>query len=606
LFLNGSSNDTQVMPNFGMSAFSSNQGDSLSAYVIKWPAQLLGATVADPTSTSGWSNGGGTMSSVSASTSKALQRIWTDDGSTDFYGATKAMHFVATGSQALSSPFFNVTAGTAYTVAFALTLETAVTTGLNWFIDWYNASSTLLSSSSANGPFTTITSPVRVKGSATAPTGATKAKIRWQMGSAGTIDVAQLMAVAGTWNNLPWYSTAPSSAQLLFNVAAPAGVAPTGQTNATNGWPCFAMLDAPAAGDWFHVAVDSGKDNAAVPYSTTAGSRMPSLFVNGAAVRMWTSGKDPGVTFNAQPFASLGVRVYFAGGGGVPTPDTSYSLACSVDELYVADATIAAVGRVTSAKAAAHYAYGLARHDFVEQDTGARVTAVLDSLGWPSSLRDVDTGTVDVLAKLPDATSTGLALVQDANAAEGGLYFVAADGTFTFWAADHVLGSSAVITIGDTSGDDVHYEPGPVVTKDDTHIYNQVTLTQTVTDGSGDTPAVVQVIDATSQGQYNVRPLSISAPWASAADMATAAAAILADYKTPVTRVSNVSAEAVGSGAFASLLPRDLGDFITVNITPRSNGAAISIDAYLQGLTIAIGPQQWMFSFSMSPTITGH
>lgn len=146
---------------------------------------------------------------------------------------------------------------------------------------------------------------------------------------------------------------------------------------------------------------------------------------------------------------------------------------------------------------------------------------------------------------------------------------------------------------------------GPTVSKDDTYIYNQVTLTKSITDGAS-ADYVATAMDATSQGQYKVRQLTNSAPWETNADMDALAASIVADYKTPASRIANVSVEGVTTAAFASLLPRDIGDYIAVKIRPRSSGPTITVDAYIQGITLTITSTQWLWTFALAPTLAGH
>jgi hypothetical protein len=610
----GNSNGATGTPNLG---FGNNAGaDSLSAWVVNYPQNILAAAVADPTSTSGWtiSGSGATIATANIGTTTGYQRIWLDNGATDFYGATKSMRVtMAAGSATIDllSPFTNATAGTAYTFQAVLGIEEARTNTVGVTIDWYNGATFISSTSVGSGFSAAGTQRLGVK--ATAPAGTTK--FQWhlttsaQTGGTLHVDLAQLVAVAGTFDSLNWYSGGSTpTAQLLTVVASYAGVAPPGQSNSATGWPCYATTSLPTVGTWFHLAVDGGTDNIGKPYSAT-GVRMPSLWVNGVAIRMWTTGPYTGTAFNAQAFTGLGAKMFF-NGSGTPSVMTASCLAITVDDLYVPDGNIAAAGEVTATKALAHYNYGLRRHDFFAELTGARVSDVLDSLGWPSAQRSIDTGTVTLLAQAPDATGsslTGISLIQSAGTAEAGVYFVGRDGKFNFWDQAHTMGGSPVLTIGDGSSD-VHYMGWPVIRKDDTKIFNLIELSQTVTDGSGSTALAVQISDATSQGRYNVRALAVSAPWSSASDMATIAAAALADYKNPATRVASVSVEGVTSNAFASLLPRDIGDYVKVNLVPDNyTGPGVVVNAFIQGISIA-GAQNrsWIFTFSLSPTLAGH
>jgi hypothetical protein len=768
-FFNGNKNGGgPLTPAQGFGIPSTNN-DSMSAYVTQNPKNLCAAATADPTSTTSWtgSGAGGTLASVAAATTNALQRIWLDNGATDFYGASAAMRLTTTSSAScdFETPFITGIAAGAYTVQTVITQEQAAAAGSTLQIDWYNGAS-LLSSSALTSPGTATFGPTLFCRNVTAPATTTQAKIHWVLTTAaGTshFDMAQIVVGAGSFQSLPWYAGQTTPAQsLLFIVASGAGVAPPGQSNSTTGWPCYASI--PFTGSvWTHVAVDYGSDNTAVPYAGTAATRgMPQVWVNGVAARMWTTGDATGTalagTFLGVCYAGIGASLY--GGGTNPTVNVASELYVSFDELYVADANIGAVGRVTAAKALAHYTYGLVRHDFFLQTTGDRVGQILDTLGWPTAQRAIDTGVLFILPQMPDTTGTsltGLSLIQDATTVEGGLSYVARDGKFTFWDQAHtgavqqltavdqgfetgvgsftagnnctvaqtaaqahsgtkslaltslstgpmyaisgfypvaagqtytisawaranttgrtvdmqvfscdanqqpafgtgitsaptdsnsawttmtgsfkipagvcylrvvagavtevvgevhyfddfsVVGPPVAALIGDrTDLGELPYQPGPSVSRDKQAIHNTVTLTRNSTDAATP-PYISQISDATSVGQYKTQPFAASAPWATNANMDALAASIVADYKTPRSRISAVSVDGVTTEAFASLLARELGDLVVVNIRPRSTVArAISVAAYVQGYTLNITATSWLWTFNLSPTIAGH
>lgn len=602
-------NGTATMPNMG---FNPTPGDdAASVWLMNYPANILGATLADPTTTTGWSvtGAGASLATATITSSNGQQRIYLDNGATDFYGATKAMRLTCGASGVLYdalSPFTNCSAATAMSFSAVFTQEGASTANMTLQIDWYNGASFLSSTGVA-----ITASATQMVANVTATSPGTATKFQWHITgtpNAATqhYDVAQMIAVAGTYPSpaLGWWAggTTPT-ASLLFVIGSGRTVAPPGQTAGAYGWPCYGTAAIPTTSSWFHVAMDKGEDDGAAPY-TSAATRMPSTWLNGASVRMWTTGTSTGGGWASSPGAAVGAKV-----NTTPTEVGLFG-AMSADELYIADGSITAAGEVTAAKALAHYTYGLRRHDFIQQLTGARINAVLDGLSWPTSLRSIDTGSVTVLAELPATTATSASsaqqLITDAVTAEGGLFFIGADGTAHFWGQSHAMGSS-VLTIGD-GATDVHYMSGLVLRLDDTHIYNQVQLSQDITDGSATTAAAVTASDATSQGLYGLRALQLSAPWESTADMATLAADIIADYKTPVTRVAAVSVEGVTSNAFASLLPREIGDLVTVHVIPANyTGSAITVAAYIQGVGLAIAQNRtWTFTFSLTQTLAGH
>lgn len=70
--------------------------------------------------------------------------------------------------------------------------------------------------------------------------------------------------------------------------------------------------------------------------------------------------------------------------------------------------------------------------------SGARIAAVLDAIGWPASLRAIDPGESEVqAAELEDANV--LSHIQEVAASDGGQFFIAADGTATFFDRFHTV-----------------------------------------------------------------------------------------------------------------------------------------------------------------------
>lgn len=583
--------------------------DTLSVWSLNVPVNTAPASVADPTSTTGWQTftGTATFTSEAPSTATLLSRVWVDNGTVDYYGATKVMKATVTavdGSHncGVQTPKMTATAATAYTFSASVATDPSGSPArLDMYADWYNSSNTLISSSLLASTNSTQKLGL-LAASATSPTGTTGVRLRLTGNLSSTgwhMWMGQILMWSGTYPSTFWQLPSGTSGnQLAVMVWSGQNVAPPGQTaGATWTWPCCGIATLPSATKWFHVAADSGR--AGAPDSTA--SVMPSAWFNGATLRLWT--------INAPQQSAVGTATVQAVGAKLTSGNvlvSGSSIACSVDETYLPTDRTAA-DTVTATKAVAHYNYGLQRHDFPQQDTGARIGMVLDSLGWPSALRSIDTGTVTVLGQIGDTTNvslTGLSVIQDANTAEGGLYFVARDGTFTFFNQTHTP-ASVSITIGDGTGE-IPYQSSITTSLDDTYIYNAIKLSQQITDGTSGTAAAVQVVDSASQIQYKARALQLSASWAAPTAMSSLAAGILSNYSQPATRVAQVSVEGVTTGAFASLLPRDIGEKIQVNVRPIGAGPEVSVAAFIQGVSVAIDPVSWMFTFSLSPLIAVH
>lgn len=69
---------------------------------------------------------------------------------------------------------------------------------------------------------------------------------------------------------------------------------------------------------------------------------------------------------------------------------------------------------------------------YVSQASGARVTAILDQIGWPSALREIDTGDSTLQAVAATGEESALKHLQRVAESEAGLLFVSGSGKITF------------------------------------------------------------------------------------------------------------------------------------------------------------------------------
>ena len=73
-----------------------------------------------------------------------------------------------------------------------------------------------------------------------------------------------------------------------------------------------------------------------------------------------------------------------------------------------------------------------------QETTTERIEAMLDEIAWPDDLRAIDVSETEVQAASLTNTSV-LSHIQDVAASEGGLFFIAADGTATFFDRFHTV-----------------------------------------------------------------------------------------------------------------------------------------------------------------------
>ena len=112
------------------------------------------------------------------------------------------------------------------------------------------------------------------------------------------------------------------------------------------------------------------------------------------------------------------------------------------------------------------------------QLSGARVNALLDAVGWPSSMRDVDPGQQTLLAD-PGTTRQALAALQTVEISEYGAFYMDATGNAVFQDRDLTsssIASTPVIFADDGSG--IDYASARWVLND-ALIYNDASITAT-------------------------------------------------------------------------------------------------------------------------------
>lgn len=112
------------------------------------------------------------------------------------------------------------------------------------------------------------------------------------------------------------------------------------------------------------------------------------------------------------------------------------------------------------------------------ETTGTRIGRILDSITWPNSMRDIDTGLTTVQAD-PGTQRTALQAIQTVATTEFGAFYIGADGKAVFQDRAVTIGSVApTATYFADNGTGIKYNNVKWVL-DDTQVYNSVTVTRT-------------------------------------------------------------------------------------------------------------------------------
>jgi hypothetical protein len=111
------------------------------------------------------------------------------------------------------------------------------------------------------------------------------------------------------------------------------------------------------------------------------------------------------------------------------------------------------------------------------ETTGARITKILDSISWPASMRDIDTGQTTVQAD-PGTQRTALAALQTVANTEYGAVYVDGSGDLVFQDRAYTVssvGQTPVVFKDDGTAID-YFDVKWVL--DDTQVYNKATITR--------------------------------------------------------------------------------------------------------------------------------
>lgn len=231
-----------------------------------------------------------------------------------------------------------------------------------------------------------------------------------------------------------------------------------------------------------------------------------------------------------------------------------------------------------------HHAAGA--DNWAGDDPGDRAVQLLDAVGWPSALRNIDTAssTVRLAGVRFDPSATVTDALQRLEATEGGLLYVDHHdaGKVRFVERGTLLSSSrhttsqATYTDADPAAGGWRYTDLELV-YDDELVFNEVTVEWL--DGE------VTVEDTASVDAYTRRSLTVTTDHGHELHAEALAEWLLARYKEPRLRAVGLTLEpAAHHDLFAEVLARQVGDRVTVRFLPHATGAAITQELWVAGI----------------------
>ena len=244
-----------------------------------------------------------------------------------------------------------------------------------------------------------------------------------------------------------------------------------------------------------------------------------------------------------------------------------------------------------------------------QEQSGARINRVLNTVGWPAGARAIDAGSTTIQpAAASLATTTALAHLQAVEETEAGALYARGDGVVLFASRASLMSSTTytyrAAIIGD-SATEIPFQPGPTFGLDDADIYNQATGTRA--------GGVAQRFDdATSQADYGVITWSPAGGLLMTTDveMLERLQWVIYHYRQPVTRLAAIKVELTDAlqtpAMVASMLALELAWRVNVNrhAVPGA-GSAFTSTSVIEGISEIVSVDSWEIQLALSAADVG-
>ena len=233
--------------------------------------------------------------------------------------------------------------------------------------------------------------------------------------------------------------------------------------------------------------------------------------------------------------------------------------------------------------------------------TGTRINQILNTIGWPTSMRDIDPGLTTVQAD-PGTNRTALDALTTIENSEYGALYVDASGSFVFQDRSVTVSSiGATPTLFADDGTGIYYKDATWVLND-VLVFNKATVSRL---GGSPQVALNQAsIDKYFLHSYFLNDLMMQTD-AVALDYALAYVASRAETSIRVDSITlDLYTANYNAGILASL-ELDFFDPITV-LTTQPGGSTIQKTLQIFGVSLNITPNSWKTTFTtLEPIIDG-
>lgn len=225
--------------------------------------------------------------------------------------------------------------------------------------------------------------------------------------------------------------------------------------------------------------------------------------------------------------------------------------------------------------------------------SGTRVNQILDTIGWPSSMRDVDAG-LTTLQNDPGTNRTSLAALFTVADSEYGAIYVDARGSFVFQDRNATVGSAGgTPTLFADNGTGIPYFDATWILND-VLVFNKATITRL--GGTAQVATDTASIDKYFLHSYFLNDLLMETD-ATALDYAQAYVASRAETSIRVDSITlDLYTTNYNAGIIAAL-DLDFFDPITV-LSTQPGGSNITKTLQIFGVSMVITPNSWKTTFT--------
>ena len=231
------------------------------------------------------------------------------------------------------------------------------------------------------------------------------------------------------------------------------------------------------------------------------------------------------------------------------------------------------------------------------QGSGARVSAILDDVNWPTGKRRIDTGVASLGADVVGDNTTALSYLQTIDLSEGGALFIAKDGSVEFLERTASQATPVMSFTDDGTGvpfSDISLEFG-----------TESLFTQVSVQYVGGT--AVATASSTVLGNYGLIELNIKTLLADSDEADDIADFYLFRYSEPQVRIDQLEVRMNGLSTAQQLqvLDLELGDPVDIVFTPQGVGSPIERVVVVDQIEHNITPADHNVRINFSQTLTG-